>query len=271
MRQYVEQAKRTDPTASEKAEPSLVADRRRRIKMVNSRVSELDADRIQDGKRQVMESYLEATIPRQVSKIAQESTVDYSAFMTIGRWEMRKLEDFNSPSFYWGPYFTDLGRSLAAGEQSYLQEAITQQLGGGCATISRSSPDFLVLEECVKALSQQKYDPNVILAPVALTASFLGFFYDRMTWTAGSGQLMLGDAKLTIFWSHRYAPSDSLVVLNSNAGTWSIVPDETSGEAYTLLLGQSALYPDRVEIGLETIVKYEITDKEAFCVIELTD
>jgi len=108
---------------------------------------------------------------------------------------MVTLEKFNSPSFLWGPYFSDTGRALAAGEQDFLQEAIQEQI-----------------------------EPEV-----------------------------------DVLWSNKYAPSSCFTVFSSKGGTWRLVPDQQTGNAIMIAIGQSTSYPDRVEIGVETVVKYDIT------------
>jgi len=184
---------------------------------------------------------------------------------------MRGLEDFNSPSYWWEPYFSDMGRALAAGEQSFLQEAIRQQVDADTTAISRSNPQFQALEQRIETLSQRALKPDIMLAPIELYVPFIQSHDSRIDWTGTPETVAIGGTHLSIFWSHKYAPSDCFIVFCSKGGTWRVVPDRETGQAITIALGQSALYPDRVEIGVETTVNYEVTHPEAFCVIGLSD
>ncbi len=93
--------------------PTQITERRKHIKELNDRVAQLDTPRVGEGRKSVLDSYLEATIVRRIASITPEWDPNYEEFVTIGHWEMRWFEEFNSPSYSWEPYFSDLGRSLA--------------------------------------------------------------------------------------------------------------------------------------------------------------
>ena len=49
-----------------------------------------------------------------------------------------------------------------------------------------------------------------------------------------------------------------------------MVPDQGTGNAVAIAIGQSALYADKVEIGVETVIKYDVTRPNAFSRIQLS-
>ena len=185
---------------------------------------------------------------------------------------MRKLEDFIDPSFYWLPYFGDLGRELAAGEQNYMHEAIRQQIEPDVVSVSRSNPQFQQLEERIEVMVEVGLAPNVMLAPIEIYVAFIKHFLSQMNWTMGRPEeLRIGGATLHVFWSHKSAPLASFIVFSSGAATWHLIPDQETRSGITIGLGQSGLYPDSMEIGTETTVRFEVNDPRAFSVIELSD
>ena len=238
------------------------------IAELNRRTADLDAQRVQQGKDEIMRSYLYATVPRRVAAITQHPVTDNSGYWTIELWGMVDLADFNSSSHDWGPYFADTGRRLAAGEQDFLQKAIQEQVAKDSDAISRAAPEFQALERRIEELSEVAPGPDSMLAPIEVYVPFEKKFYRSMDWTEPT-KLILGGGSINIFWSHRYAPSSCFAIFSSKAGTWHVVPDQQTGAAVTVAIGRSALYPDRVEIGVETTVRYEIKQSSAFAVIPL--
>ncbi|MBI4596013.1 MAG: toll/interleukin-1 receptor domain-containing protein [Candidatus Tectomicrobia bacterium] len=252
-------------------EPKM--NRQEYIKRLNSLVNQLDLKRVQESKQQIMDSYLKASIPRQIALIEQTTPSNDSGFVTIQHYELLSLDDFNSPQWWWGPYFSDLGRALARGERSYLQKTIKQKINADERDISRSVPDFQVLEAQIAALSLRGIEPDTILAPVnaEIYLPFTEKYYAPQVSPGGPRQAKIGETQLNLFWSNKYSPLDCFIIFSHRAGTWNVVPDEDTGAAITIALGQSKLYTDKVEVGVETTVKYEITQPEAFCVIPLVD
>ena len=237
----------------------LGSDRRNSIAAVNGRTGGLDGARVSEGRQEILKSYLEATVIREVAKVAEERSPAYSQYMSIGLWELTGLGEFNSPSYWWTPYFTDVGRHIARGEQDYLQYILTDAVAAGPDRLSRKDPDFMILEDLVATMSQRSTKPNVILAPFECYVSFLKFFGDRVDWSAASERWPIGGRQIKVVWSNRFARSASYIVYSSSAVVWTVVPDHETG-AIQIAIGKSALYPDKVQVGAETTVKCEITD-----------
>ena len=219
LTQVVEKIWDLTPASSEQRSKDGYAERRGYLSTLNRRVAQLDQSRVEECRRAVEESYSEMTIVPFVARVAQEPHPEPEEFVTIGTFETTGLEEFNSPSYWWGGYFSDLGRSLAAGEQAYLQEFIRENVEADRATLSRSEPEYELLESRLEELSRAHQTPNILLAPIEHYVSFTEFFGSRLDWTSTRERLTVGGTELSIVWSHRYAPSASYVALDSRAGT----------------------------------------------------
>ena len=261
--------KHIDPTeiATQKLDP--IANRNAHIVALNKRTSALLSGRAEQLRQDTLQAYLEGTIAQRVARTAQQIGDNTSGFVTIELWTRVSLEDFNGTNWEWRPFFTDLGRRLNSEEEKYLMEVIIGQIKGEEGTISREEPDFASLVQRIYLLEKTGMEPNIILAPVDMLPAFYKHFRSNLDWSIHPERLTLLQSQLSIFWSNRFAPSDAFIVCNSNAGTWMIIPDEITGHAITVGIGQSSLYPDKVEVGAETKVKYEINNPEAFCIVRL--
>ena len=254
-----------------KQESSPIANRLRSLSELNERTAGVDPQRVEEAQTEILASYLQATIPMYIARSAEEDNPNFQEFLLLGFLERAKLEDFNSSSHWWGPYVSDIGRALAAREQHYLQEAIGQQIRAVNTTISRADPKFRVLTEHVTDLVKRGLTPDVLLAPIELFVPFVKYYEAELNWSHRPERLKIGNVELRVHWSHRYAPSTCFTLFDHNAGTWRIYPDQATGTATTIALGQSKLYPNMFEIGVVTTVKYDVTEPDAFCRICVSD
>lgn len=260
-----------DETLNSEQKPMAVPNLNKYIQDLNARVNSLHQDRVQECKEAMWTSYNEFTLPRQVTNITQELNLTSSNFVTIRLWAILGLRDFNDSSFHWGSYFSDAGRELANGERRYLQRTIIEQVKADSATISRSKPQFEILTNRIQNLGNKGYGPYSLLFPVQLSVDFHKFYNSQINWNARPPLLSIGAIQLKLFHSHKYAPLSDFILLSSRAGTWRIIPDKVTGRAITVALGQSQLYDDKVEYGVETTVSYEVNYPEAFCIIPLSE
>ena len=249
-------------------------DRTEYIRRLNDRLENLVRERVVELKDTVWQSYQTSTL---VPQIAQKAEVPSSQlahrhdFKSIGVRRTIELNKFNASDYYWTPYFSDVGRAVATGERKYFHQRISRQIKGSGDTISRSSPDFRVLNERIAWLSNSGLNPDTIIAPVELMVNFIQYYNQQLEWINGAQEMiMVGDRRLRIYWSNKRIPLRSFIIFNSNAGTWYVVPDPETGRAITIGLGQSSQREDKVEYWVETIVRYEITTKDEFNRINLS-
>lgn len=252
-------------------ELSSASKRIQQIRALNARIANLDPSRINECKEAIWKSYEAAALPPQVAVIVKEQSIEVTGFKSVGLRHLIKLTEFNASNYYWGQYFSDVGRAIASGERRYLQEDIQEKVSPDTQTISRSSPNFSILTKRIESLIGSDLCPDTLLAPIEVFVDFIKTFESQIDWNSGRPeQLVLRDIRLKVFWSHKYAPLNSFIVFNSKAGIWRYVPDQDTGRLITVALGESGERSDSVEYWVEALVKYEIVKLQAFFIINLS-
>lgn len=240
------------------------------IQALNERIERLNSARVRECKEAIQQSYDAASIIRHMGIVCKEEHIQKLVLRSIGLRGTIKLDEFNNPTYYWGPYFSDVGRAIARGERKYLHKRIGRRVTGDGETISRSNPNFSILTERIKHLARNNLDPDTLLAPIKIFVDFIKFYGSSIDWTHGRPeQLLIEDCKLKVFWSHKYAQLNSFLIFNSNAGIWHVIPDQETERTVTIALGESSELPGRVEYWVETLVWYQILDVSTFCRINL--
>lgn len=181
------------------------------------------------------------------------------------------MGEFNDDRSYWGMYVTDSARNFAAREKNYLLDELRSQVPSAEEKISPSNPDFRVLDGAVKQVASRGYSPNSLFAPVNMLPEFYKEYSDKMQWNRPGEFVNIEGIPLRVFWSSQITPIDSFVVTSSECGIWNVLPDAITGSAITIGLGRSQLYPDEVEFLIESLVKYEIRDVQAFARINVDE
>ena len=246
-------------------------DRLNYIRALNNRVKNLDPVRVDECKEAIWESYQATTVCPQIAVASREPDPEANGWRSIGVRAAIELSKFNAPDYWWTPYFSDVGRVVAQGEWRYLHHRIGHQVRGEGEAISRSAPDFRILTDRINYLSRNNLDPDTLLAPVELMVDFVKFHSSNIEWLhEGTQQLQIGDCRLRVFWSHKYAPLRSFIIFNSEAGIWHVVPDPDTGRTLTIALGESNQVMGRVEYWVETLVRYQITRGTAFSRVNLS-
>jgi len=241
------------------------------IRALNARTAHLDLTRLNECKEAVWKSYEAASLLPHVAVVAKEQSIQASEFKSIGIRHLINLREFNAPNYYWGQYFSHVGRAIASGEQRYLQEDILKQVNPDSETILRSSPDFSILTRLIDSMIGSGLSPDTMLAPIDVFVDFVMTFKSQIDWYVGHPeQLVLRNTRLKVFWSHIYAPLSSFIVFSSTAGIWHVIRDEDSDRLLTVALGESEKHSDSVEYWVETLVRYEITSPRAFRVLNLS-
>jgi hypothetical protein len=225
---------------------------------------------VQECKGLIQQAYDAASVAQHLGAVVENDASQIVRLRSIGLRRTIGLDEFKSPDYYWQGYFADVGRAIARGERNYLHRRIGRQVTGKGDTMSRSNPDFSVLSRRIAHLSRSSPSPDVLLAPVSLSAKFALHYGSQIDWTHGHPeQLQVGHCRLKVLWSHKYAPLDSFVVLSSTAAVWHVLPDPTTGSRLSIALGESDERDDRVEYYVETLARYEILDTAAFWRINL--
>lgn len=241
------------------------------IRALNGRTAHLDLTRLNECKQAIWKSYEAASLLPHVAVVAKEQSIQATGFKSIGIRQLIYLHKFNAPDYYWGSYFSDVGRAIVSGERRYLQAEILRQVNPESETVSRSSPDFSILTRLIDSMIGRGLSPDIMLAPIDVFVDFLQTFKSEIDWTVGRPeQLVLRNTRLKVFWSHIHAPLDSFIVFSSTAGIWHVIPGEDSGHPLTVALGESEKRSDCVEYWVETLVRYQITSPRSFLVLNLS-
>lgn len=241
------------------------SDRIKYIRELNSRTKGLNLDRIKECKDTVRESYETATLVHHIADPIPSKKANCAGLVSIGIRRLIDLKQFNDPSYYWTAYFSQVGRVVASGERRYFQKQIRRHIKAEPDTISRSSPDFSLLEKSIVQLKRRNLEPDTLLAPISLYVPFWKSYKSRIEWRAGQApNLHIERAGLNLFWSHKYAQLRSFIILSSKAGVWHFSPDPNSGSNLTIALGKSLEKPGFVEYWVETLAQFVITDKRSF-------
>lgn len=248
-----------------------IEDRLNYIRALNARVENLDSSRVTECREMIWESYQTSTISPKIAILCRQSSAEGDRLRSIGLRSGIELSKFNASNYYWKPYFSDVGRAIANGERKYLHQTIARQVTGEGESISRSTPDFRILNDRIEYLLRSNFDPDTLLAPVELEADLLKFYHSQVEWfREGGQQLRIKDGNLRVFWSHKYAQLRSFIIFNSKAGIWHFVPDPDTGRSLTVALGESEQRKGRVEYWVETLVRYQIMSRHTFSRVNLS-
>lgn len=253
---------------------NTVAERKERARyldQLNSRRDQLNSNKVHFFLEDTEKSYLKATVPRAMSSTNSHAVSTSLEFMRISLGTRIRLSEFNNDHTYWGMYVTDSARFFAAREKNYLFDELLNQVPSAEEQISPSNPDFQILDSVVRQLASRGFQPNGLFAPVDLLPEFYKEYSDKMQWNRPGEFVDIEGCRLRVFWSSKITPIDSFLVTSSKFSVWNVLPDPVTGSAISIGLGQSQLYPDEVEYLIESLVKYEINDVQAFARINVDE
>jgi hypothetical protein len=240
------------------------------IRALKEQVAELDRERLACCYREIVHGYETASIVDRVSRVVEMDDRTPSDFTVLSNSEARALAHFNGRNYYWDLYCEQLGRSIALGEMRYLFERAAA-LPPSTLTINADKPDFGPILDAIRDLTSVGYKPDVLFAPISM---FVPFNLDkelRVDWQARPREALVTPSGelVEIFWSGGISPLNRFVLVQSGAGVWSVKLDPDTGHRLTVAIGRPESPPDAVTFLAETVVKYEIKEREAFYVIQL--
>lgn len=220
----------------------------------------IDIDRVAECKKAIKKGYKDTTIIPKVSKISIEKSSNIS-YQSIGIRRIIKKEEFNDNSYFWSPYFSQVGRVVAYGEQKYLQRVIGKYVRSDGKKISLKDSDFSILEKTISNMCKNNRSPDTILAPLSIYSTFVQKYYfpPYHSYDANDVNLFnIADTQVRILWSNKYAELRSFVIFNSKYGVWCFQRDAETDENITIAIGESIQYPGKVEYWVETLANYQI-------------
>lgn len=230
----------------------------------------LRSDRLDQCSSQIVSAYEAESIVDHLARVVEERDRTPSDFRVLTNSEARHLWQFNDDSYLWDRYCWELGRSIALGERTYIFEEL-QGVPPRGDPIDAAKPTFRPVVEGTYELRSRGYSPDVLCAPIDLFVQLAGDRSLTIDWNSSPrGALIVpGATPLKIFWSSRIAPLDRFVVLDSRHALWRVKLDPLTGHRLTVAIGEPETPPDAVIFLAETVVKYEIEDRDAFYAIAL--
>lgn len=245
--------------------------RSRRIKILNNNARYLDESRVKDCINKVNKSYEEATAIKYMLRIKEAQHIEDYRFRSIRFQHHIDRDIFLAKDYIWDFYFADVGRAIALGERKYLHRRIELFVEDFGESMYYEDLDFNLLHLGIRRLRNNNVNPNVMLMPNEVYADFLRHYRNEMRWDNSRlhPKLVVGGCELNVFRSNRHAPLKSIILFDSNAGTWFILKDEDTRRNLTVAIGASEKQSDKVEYLVETLAYYEVMNKKAYLKIKL--
>ena len=241
--------------------------RAKRIRSLRLSNQRLEQDVVRKASSAILDSYINSSIASITGIMGLVKTQPDLIAKSIGIRRLINLHDFNDPHYIWDGYFSDVGRAVSNGEKQHLFQQIIDGVNPGNTVIHKSNPDFNELYKTIYYLKEKGQAPDTIIAPVYLLAEFLHHFGPRMDFECGQREFLnVGDSKLTMIWSNKFAPLDCFLIFNSNSGEWNYVIDSDTNQRIWVAVGESEKLGN-VEYWAEVLTYYKINNHEAFAVI----
>ena len=230
------------------------------IAEIAGRTASLDPNRLALFYEQVREAYDAASVIEQVSMLNPMTDREPSDFRVLSNSELRRIEDFNSDSFFWDTYCKELGRSVALAEQDYLFEVLQQSLSESDVT---HGVGFEGLFSLIEQMTNEGYEPDVVLMPISYMVGFTIHQEDRIEW-GSKRQLVWNNRRLRLLHSSRGRPLNRFMVFDHRAGIWNVKLDPQTQMRLTVAIGEQITPVHGVLWLAETVAKYEVRDPGGF-------
>jgi len=246
----------------------------KRNEVLNSlRNSSLDVpkEKLYEFKNVIQDSYNQSSIIRKIAKVSINEEIENYRFKSIGFHHSIRVSELNDPTYYWKPYFSDIGRKIAQGERRYIHRRIARYVKGGQEKISTKNPDFSIINKKISELYSKDCVPDVILAPVNMLSEFYKYYRDKMDWIDYEDRVFIENCNLKVYWSHKYAELRSFIIFNSNASRWhKILDSEDRSMNITVAFGNTKDNSSQVTYWVESLGFYQILKPHEFRRINLT-
>ena len=225
-----------------------------------ARTSGLKQERLASFYQQIRDAYKAESIVERVAILNQITDRTPSDFRILSNSELRRLEHFNSDSYYWDMYCKELGRSVALGEEAYLFELLQAQLSE--SEVNRGV-EFEGLYSVIEEMAAEGYVPDVVLMPISYMVGFSMDRRNRIEWQGGR-HLLWNNRRLELIRSSRSRPLNRFIVFDHGAGIWNVKLDPRSGDRLTVGIGEQVTPVRGVLWVAETVAKYGIKEQRAF-------
>jgi len=256
---------------SEDNRARYLSERNNILMKLRASTEEINLDRLNECKERILKAYQDASLTKELADVRVEQFIENHRFRSIGMHHRIKKSEFNAPDYYWGSYFSDIGRAIALGEEKYFFFRLGNYVRGCKETISRRKPNFEVINMKIREMLGNNIVPDTIIYPVQIYVDFIKYFYSNIDWSSGNGRILnIENCNLRTIWSNKFAKLRSFVILDSSAGIWYVKPDVENNNRITIAIGESEQHPEYIEYWVETLAYYKISDINAFIRINLS-
>ena len=231
----------------------------------------INLDRLNECKDIILKAYQDASLTKKLADVRIEQFIESYRFRSIGVYHRIKKSEFNATDYYWGSYFSDIGRAIALGEKRYFFFRLGNYVRGCEETISRRKPNFEVINMKIREMLSDNIVPDTIIYPVQISVDFIKHFAPNIDWSSDNGRILnIENCKLRTIWSSKYAKLRSFIIFDSRAGVWYVKPDAEDKEEITIAIGESKTHTGYIEYLAETLAYYKINNTNAFIRINLS-
>lgn len=231
----------------------------------------IDLARLNEYKEIILKTYQDASLIKKLANVRTEHFIENYRFRSIGMRHRIQKSKFDAVDYYWGSYFSDIGRAIALGEKKYLFVRLGNYIRGCKETISRRKPSFEVINMKIREMLSKNIVPNTIIYPVQISVDFIKYFASNIDWSSDNGRILdIENCKLRMIWSNKYAKLRSFIILDSKAGVWYVRPDAEDNKEITIAIGESEKHTGYIEYWVETLAYYKINNINAFTRINLS-
>ena len=198
---------------------SYLSERDDNLMKLRSSTEGINLDRLNECKEIILNAYQDASLTNKLADVRIEQFIESYRFRSIGMYHRIKKSEFNATDYYWGPYFSDIGRAIALGEKRYFFFRLGNYVRGCKETISRRKPNFEVINVKIREMLSNNIVPNTIIYPVQISVDFIKYFASNIDWSSGNGRILnIENCKLRTIWSNKYAKLRSFTILDSLVG-----------------------------------------------------
>ena len=236
-------------------------------------LSGLYMDKVNRALTEIKDAYESHTIVPSLARVRpfdslQDSTKEFTQIYVSF---FHPVKDFIAPQP--ALMMVEVGMAVAYGERNFINKQLFEK--GPVTKISQEEVTIQKIRDILSDLKAGGFQPNVMLAPLEHYVDFMQSWTEQgcIEWRAPSREILLLDneTKLQVFWSNKYVPFHSdVLIMDNRIGEWIIKP-APNGQALDVRISRSALYPEtRVQVTAKTTVHYKLDQPSGMRILKLS-
>lgn len=200
------------------------------------------------------------------TRVFNETTDRDLHFMNILVSEVVPREWFGNPTICPEPFFSDIGRSIALGEENHLVQTILGKAKTEPMSISEIRP--LQILDVTRQFVREGYNEPVLFVPAELSVP-LHIETEVVEFVDNREFLRIGpNLRAQLFLTSKYVKLKDLLIVDKSFGRWIFKRGDFSE---TLTIEMAPTQYNNVRILAKTRVSYEIVRPEATTILRLPE